>query len=90
MGIIYYIACKRCKTYRNLDKLIYLMNSDHITTRSAAVDFSKVVETNSFRAGLLISFMSLHFMHEICMYSDMYEGVPIEYEEEKYNFWRQE
>ena len=62
MGTTYSIGCKKCGVYRDIDKLYGLADYD-IDSRQAALDYSKVIEKSSFRAGLIVSFVLAHGQH---------------------------
>ena len=64
MGTTYFIGCKKCGVYRDLDKL-YGLSDCNIDSRQAAFDYSKVVEESSFKAGLIVSFALKHGPHGV-------------------------
>jgi hypothetical protein len=93
MGTIYSVACKKCKVVRNLDKFY---TPRKIADRAEALQYSEEVETDSFRAGLLPSFMSEHQGHD-CVFFSEHDAVSDEldpyenengYKEDR-NFWKE-
>ena len=93
MGTIYSVACKECKVVRDLDKFY---TPRKITDRADALQFSEEVKDDSFRAGLLLSFMSEHRGHE-CVFFCEHDAVsdeldPFENEngyKEDRDFWKE-
>ena len=88
MGVIYYIGCKDCKTSRDLDKFYTLHFGKEVDTREKALKYAEEdVSKDSFRCGLLLSFLSQHYGHSIVMFDDC--GAENEFEQmpEGYNFW---
>lgn len=86
MGVIYSIACKTCKTYRDLDKL----DPWEADNREEALEYARhIEETTAYRPAILIAFMAAHLGHDCTLiddyhskFDDFLEG----YEEEK-GFW---
>ena len=68
MGIIYSVSCKQCKVTRNLDK--FYTCRDSVQTRDDALEYMKEISEDSFRAGLLVSFMGEHMDHECVLFSE--------------------
>ena len=93
MGTEYSITCKDCKITRDLDKFSNATTSS-VTTRKEALDFQDTVKSDSFRAGLLVSFMGEHMNHDCVFHSENNEeyethslgGKEPEYKED-YDFW---
>ncbi|MDD5006871.1 MAG: hypothetical protein PHC68_00545 [Syntrophorhabdaceae bacterium] len=72
MGIEYYVACRRCKVIRKLDKFY---NHRSILGREDAIKFAEEMVTGGdkgFRAALLVSFLSRHFNHDCFFFSEHY------------------
>ena len=67
MGILYGIACKKCKVTRDLDKMYEAVEVDD---RAEAVELSERVAKNPFRGALLMSFMSAHMGHDCVFYRE--------------------
>ena len=95
MGTIYSVACRKCKVVRDLDKF-YRSGFMEEATREAALKYCQDIEKDSFRAGLLVSFMSEHIGHDCVFFnehSDCEEELdPFENKNgfiEDYNFWGQ-
>ncbi len=96
MGLIYSVACKKCKVVRDLDK--FYSADGNIETRWDAKKYSSEIQTDCFRAGLLVSFMAKHMGHECVFYNENsdcadelwpHKGDPdltTEYTED-YDFW---
>ena len=83
MGICYYVACHDCKVKRDLDKL----NPEISHSRAEALRNAQKI--NVLRAGLLVSFMKEHQLHNCTMYPDSIDNDAMEYEED-YDFWGKE
>jgi len=91
MGTIYYVGCKDCMIYRCLDKF-YNMDCCDIKNRQDALEFSKTIEEDSFRAGLLVSFMAKHMGHHCVAFNDGMDDVWLNFIEhgkkEDGEFWK--
>lgn len=85
MGLLCYVVCRRCKVYRPLDKF-YTMFED-VPDRQAALEFRKEVERDSFRAGLLVSFMWKHREHNCFVCDENMEFVLDAFDEEDVDYW---
>ena len=88
MGVIYHVACKQCKVTRNLDKFYTTIGNPQ--DRDEALEFCKRIEGDSFRAGLLVSFMGAHMGHECVLIDDQswsLEGDEYEDYIEEDHFW---
>jgi hypothetical protein len=93
MGVIYSVACKTCKVTRDLDKF-YSSDTYEVETRGQALKYRKEIEKDSFRAGLLVSFMAKHKGHDCVFFNEHSECEedldPFENEHgyiEDTNFW---
>ena len=69
MGTLYYVTCEDCKITRDLDKF-YSAGRKCVETRADALEFAKIIEGDSFRAGLLVSFMAEHKGHRCVFYCE--------------------
>lgn len=68
MGVIYSVSCRDCKVTRDLDKF-YGCRS--ISNRKEALLLSEDIKSrDSFRAGLLASFMAAHMGHNCTVFTD--------------------
>lgn len=67
MGTIYSIACKECKVTRSLNKFYTAYGIDD---REEALKYCEEIEKDSFRAGLLVSFMAEHMEHECVFFNE--------------------
>jgi len=86
MGVIYYVACRQCKVYRDIDKAWRLGNP--LTTREDALEFVNTVKKDAYRAGLLATFIvGEHGGHDCFVCSDASEMLPKKYKKEDVNFW---
>lgn len=70
MGKLYSVACKTCQVTRDLDKF-YTSDAQDIETREQALEYRDEIKKDSFRAGLLVSFMAKHKGHD-CVFFDEY------------------
>ena len=80
MGICYYVACHDCKVKRDLDKL----KPKEAHSRQEAI--SNINRFDSYRSGLLVSFMKEHLLHNCTMFKDSIECDAMDYKED-YDFW---
>jgi hypothetical protein len=93
MGVTYSITCKDCKVTRDLDKF-YTSDIYKIETREDALEYREKIEKDSFRAGLLVSFMAKHRTHECVYHSEsdcLDEYEPFEDDDgfiEDTDFWK--
>ncbi len=71
MGVIYSIACRKCMVVRDLDKLH--KTYPDVTNRDAALFCAQEITKDSFRAGLIISFMHEHKGHDCVMFDDTFD-----------------
>lgn len=89
MGVIYFVGCKKCGIYRDLDKFYTLHFCGEIKDRKKALELAdKEVKKDSFRCALLLSFLSQHYGHDIVLFDDC--GDFFEYtemKEENIDFW---
>ena len=69
MGVLYFIGCKNCKKYRDLDKL-QAISFNAIKDKKDAINFSEKIEKDSYRIGLLVSFMADHIGHNCFLFTD--------------------
>lgn len=67
MGTITIVGCRDCQVVRSLDKFSTLKK---INTHEEAIEYCKEVEEDSFRAGLLISFIYEHRGHNCTLFYD--------------------
>jgi len=86
MGTIYHVACKQCRVKRDLDKFYAVFGNPQ--NREEAISFSKRIEGDSFRAGLLVGFMGAHIGHECVILSDSDWNEEYEDYTEETHFWR--
>lgn len=96
MSIDYFIACKKCKTVRSLDTF-YASDIYPVENRNDAIEFAVRMEKDSFKAGLLVSFMGKHKDHECVLFhenSDSYDEMAPHSElngyKEDTNYWKDE
>lgn len=90
MGVIYFVGCKDCKIRRDLDKFYTLSFGKNVLDRKSALKYSEEdIKKDSFRASLLLSFLSQHYGHNIIMFDDysMEEELYDSLEEEAIDFW---
>lgn len=85
MGVIYSIACRNCKVTRDLDK--FKASEPQVKTRQDALDYVDVIQRESFRAALLVSFMVTHKNHD-CVFFHEQSGMDEELDpfENEYGF----
>ncbi len=69
MGVVYSVACKVCKVTRDLDKF-YTADLHEVESRKQALEFKDKICDDSFRAGLLVSFMGKHIGHECVFFNE--------------------
>ena len=86
MGVEYFVACRQCKVRRDLDKF-YTMLTD-VPDRVAALEFRDEIARDSFRAGLLVSFMWKHREHDCFVCSEHEDYIWDDFTNEEVNFWR--
>jgi hypothetical protein len=94
MGVLYFAVCRDCKVYRDLDKF-YTMSCSDVETRDDAIKFADEIKQDSFRAGLLVSFMYKHREHNCCVVQEQepltfefaWDGEPDKPIKEDYDFW---
>lgn len=67
MGTCYYIACKNCREYRDLDKFY---SAYPVHTRKEALEYEEVVKEKPFRFGLAVSFLAEHQGHDCVFFSE--------------------
>ncbi len=67
MGTIYYVGCRDCKIIRDLGKF-YTMRV--IENKEEALEFSKDIQMDSFRVGLLVSFLYEHEGHNCTVFDE--------------------
>lgn len=85
MGTIYYVACKKCKVVRDLDK--FYNTGDYVENRNDAISHAKDIQRNSFRPALLVSFMAKHMGHECVFFNEHSEFYKEDYADD-HNYWR--
>lgn len=78
MGVSYSVACKTCKVTRDLDK--FYNHGSGVETRKDALAHSEQISSDSFRASLLVSFMSKHTGHECVFFSENSEVCSEKYD----------
>lgn len=94
MGTIYSVSCRDCKITRDLDKFYTLSEGFIITNRTKALAFAKEVAEDSFRAGLLMSFLEQHKGHNCTVFNEHDEKLTEELDPfygnttEDTDFWR--
>ncbi len=69
MSTDYFVACKTCKVVRGLDTF-YTSDIYPVENRQQALEFADRIKNDSFRAGLLVSFMGKHKNHEIVFFTE--------------------
>lgn len=93
MGTIYFVGCRDCNVYRDLDKFYSMENAG---TRKECQRIAEQIEkVDSFRAALLVSFLWTHEGHNCTAFN---EHNDTEYERflnkkahlESGVFWREE
>lgn len=92
MGTLYFVACDKCKVYRDLDKF-YTMSNGPINTRSELEKFSEEIKKDSFRSAILISFMWKHESHNcfiVYEHSARCEELYESFTEVDEHFWKNE
>lgn len=84
MGTLYFVACRDCNEMRDLDKFYAALAP--VENRVDALKLAdNIKEYDSFKAGLLVSFMSKHRGHNCTFLSehdDEYLDIP-----EEPSFW---
>ena len=89
MGTIYYIGCNDCKVRRDLDKFYTSSFGSGIDTREKALEYAKKdIEKDSFRCGLLVSFLQKHKGHNCVMFDENYDSLCDELKNEEADFWK--
>lgn len=68
MGTCHAIMCKECKVYRYLDKFDLIFT--RIESREDALEYCDEIKKDTFRAGLLVSFMGKHMGHDCMLISE--------------------
>ena len=87
MGTIYSVGFYDCKEYRDLDKFYTLLQE--VENREDALKFSDEIKRDSFRAGLLVSFMGKHMGHKCVVFSEHDEEIH-EYFDPDWEFTNEE
>jgi len=91
MGTVYFVGCYDCKVYRDIDKFYRLVYE--VENREQALDFADEIKADSFRAGLLVSFMGKHMKHNCVVFNERHEGILQHFDpcfddaNEDYDFW---
>ena len=91
MGTIYCVGCYDCNIHRDLGKFYKLVYQ--IETRDDALEFAHDIGDDSFRAGLLVSFMGKHQGHKCVVFSEHDEEIWGHFDPEydganmDYDFW---
>ena len=67
MGTIYSVTCHDCKVTRDLNKFY---SAFPVATRDEALKYCERIKKDSFRAGLLVSFMAEHQTHKCTFFSE--------------------
>ena len=67
MGTIYYVGCRDCKVVRDLDKFCTMRK---VEDRPDAIKYADEIKKDSFRAGLLVSFLWEHEGHNCVAFSE--------------------
>lgn len=86
MGIEYYVICRKCNVRRHLDKNWAVLFGKKVADRQSALEFREQVEYDSFRCGLLISFMAKHMGHDCFLTNDMDDEI-FDIPHEAIDFW---
>jgi hypothetical protein len=81
MGTIYYVACRKCKVVRDLDKF-YDMYS--VKDRDEALELSRSL--NQYRAALLTSFMGEHMGHDCVAFTEHNDDLCDQFKKEGSNW----
>ena len=67
MGTIYYIGCRDCGVFRDLDKAYFLTSAN---SRKEVLACAEEVKKESFRSALIVSFMSEHRGHDCVLFDE--------------------
>ena len=95
MGTIYYVGCRDCNVYRDLDKFYALRPG--VNSRAKALSLCEEIKgSQSFRAALLVSFMADHLGHNCTTFSEHNADVCEEFDpdytwenKESKRFWEE-
>ncbi len=87
MGVIYDVACKDCKVYRDLGKFYTLHFCGSVETREDALKQSEKTSKDGFKCTLLLGFLSQHYGHNIFVIDDSKLDDELDGYEEDTNFW---
>ena len=68
MGTLYYVGCHDCKVFRDLDKFYTMLTP--VENRADALVFAGDIKKDSFRAGLLVSFLWKHRGHNCTVFNE--------------------
>lgn len=68
MATEFYVGCRTCKVYRDLDKFWRMQIS--VNNREDALKYAEEMQEDSFRAGLLVSFMGEHMGHDCVAFDE--------------------
>jgi hypothetical protein len=90
MGVITFVACKDCKTHRDLDKFYELHFCGALNTREEALEHCKDTAKEAFRCTLLLGFLSKHFRHNVFVIDDYYLEDELDGFTEDTDFWNSE
>jgi len=90
MGTIYYVGCRDCNVFRDLDK--FQAMSSGVDTREKAIEYATKIKKDSFRCGLLVSFLADHMGHSCVVFTDRNELIWGEFidegaKQESDEFW---
>jgi hypothetical protein len=84
MGVCYKIGCTKCKVVRDLDKL----NPCEPQNSKEAIEYGQ--DLNTYRASLLIGFLSEHETHPCILVNDTleeeYEEI-LKYDQDDKDYW---
>ncbi len=84
MGVQYYIICRKCRVYRDLDKFYIMLQK--VSNRKDAIKFAdEIKKIGSFRSSLLISFMYKHWEHD-CFLTNEHNDLIDSFDEENIDF----
>lgn len=90
MGVEYSIACQDCKIQRDLDK--FYSSISNVKNRQDALNYCEKIEKDSFRVGLLVSFLNDHIGHNVVFYNENFEESYGEYAKYKddVDYWKED
>lgn len=86
MGVIYSVACKTCRKWRDLDKLV---TPGTVEDHYGALEYAATIRKRTYNPALLISFMVDHMGHDCTLINDgdsAFDDLLDGYEEDE-GFW---